>query len=232
MSEEEVSKNIHILPVPLPPPSFEPNPPSSRWKKRGVVIGAVVIVAGAAVDVCLWQRSAGQPAKTEVDGAAPGSGGSRAALKHLDPPPGPATAKVRVAEIARLPSTSHIEIGVLAEKATLVLDGKVTQGSQLKLDVPADQAAHLLEVSAPGFARFRRQVSFAKDLYLSIELVRAPPPARVGARLGAAPVAAKPQKNGRARAMATPTDDFDSPFVPTPAKRPAAAIDETDPYAR
>jgi hypothetical protein len=223
----EVSKNIHNLPTPLPGLSDEAAGSPSKPKKHGLIVVAIVIVAGVAVDVFLWKMTGESSVQSTPQAvAAPDVSANveEQIVSTIAKPPAPI--------IAPLPALSHIEISVQAENAKLTLDGKVVQDHQLKLDVPSDQDPHRLEVSAPGFAPLKRTVSFAKDLYLAIELLRAPPLPRVSAGAGPArtPTAAtKPKKNGRARAAAEPTDEFDSPFVPT--KRPPATIDETDPYA-
>jgi len=225
----EVSKNIHNLPTPLPGLSEDAADGPPKPKKHGLIVVAFVIVAGVAVDVFLWKMTEQSSAETASPAAGPDVPASAQELV------GKATARPAVPIIAPLPALSHIEISVLAENAELMLDGNAVEGNKLELDVPTDQVPHALEVSAPGFAPLKRMVSFAKDLYLVIELQRAAPSRPVAASPSPAPAVAakpaKPQKTGRARTPTEPTDEFGSPFAPTPPKRPTTTIDETDPYA-
>jgi hypothetical protein len=207
----EISRNIHHIPTPLPGLSSDSPEGAPQPKRHGLIVVAAVIVAGVAVDVFLWKTTGEGPAET-----APRAAATDVPASPVEPA-GAVVAKPPVPIIAPLPARSHIEISVPAEKAAPVLDGGAGQGNELKLDVPPDQEPHVLEISAPGFAPLKHTVSFAKDLYLAIELQRT--------------AAAKPKKNGRARAAAEPTDEFGSPFVPTTTKRPPTTIDETDPYA-
>lgn len=231
--ELDVSKNIHVFPIadsplgaPLPGPTSSPPP-----KRHGVIVVTTVVLAGAAIDIFLWKTCGARPAT--VTGATP-------ALIEPAPAalaPEGAGASTHALSVASAPAYSHLEITVQAAQATLMVDGRALAGNPVKLDVPSDHQPHLLEVTAPGFARLSRSLSFARDLDLVIELQRAPPPAPAGATV-APPQPARPARPAarssqptRARTPARRSADTASDPWATSSRRPSSAIDETDPFA-
>lgn len=230
--EVDVSKNIHVFPIttaplelPLPRPTVAaPN------KRHGAIVVTTVVLAGAAIDIFLWKTCGSRPATVTT---APPAMIEPARTTPVVQPDG-AGPNARAMPLLPAPARSHVEITVHAAQATLVLDGKVLDGNPVKLDVASDRQPHLLEVTAPGFARFSRSVSFARDLDLVIELQRAPPPVQADATVAptrAARATARTPQPIRARAPARRNAASAADPWATGSRRSTSAIDEADPYA-
>jgi hypothetical protein len=133
------------------------------------------------------------------------------------------------AEIVRL------EITVEQMDADVSLDGNVLAGHRLNLQFPKDHRIHTVSAAAPGYMPFSQQVSFSRDVTLSISLrrIHREPirPAAVKARPvraesnGKMDGASKGPRPGRHVEPGMSLDD-------SPAPRPGLKdLDERNPYS-
>lgn len=214
----EHSGNIHLFSlVPAAPESKEQAAAPARQTHKGLFVIAAVMVCGVVGNVALWRKSR-EPAVAAQVAALPSEGREKAPSPR-EAPPVPA---LLPPTIAPLPEGCHVEITVQEADAQLVLDGKMAEGNQIKLDVPKDDKLHLVEASAPGFLPFKRSVSYSQDVFLTISLQR---PRGPGSSASKKDVTAGVKLEGKH------ADDQGMSSRSSAARRPASKIDEDDPYA-
>jgi len=225
----ELSGNIHWLS--LDPDSVVPHKTattSSTPKHKGLLAIAIVIVCGIAGNVALWTKSKdrlAKPAQSMTTSPAPSPGQTSLPLaRELS------TSGVLVPEIAPLPEKCHVEITVLEPGAQLFLDGNVAGGNQIKLEVAKEDRLHVVEALGAGFVPFKRSVSFASDVYLTISLQKARSSAHTAAqnrpvRPESRDVTTRVKPDGRS------ADEIGVSSRSTGVRRSTSKIDEEDPYA-
>jgi len=200
----EISENIHLFPTP------DAASQGSSRRKALLVIGAIII-AGVVGNVALW-RSSKPSASSPVPVAIAAPPVASVPEQRLE---NPITAAAH--EIAPLPETARIEITVRPPEAAVTLDGAPAGTNPLTLEVRKDHGKHEVEASAPGFLPFKRTVSFAQDVLLTVELQKAP-------------TGTTSKHRGEVKSRGKTADD--PGMSPRPAaKRPVSNIDESDPYA-
>jgi hypothetical protein len=211
----EHSGNIHLFSlVPDPPGNQAPSPAPAKQKHKGLIVIAAVMVCGVVGNVALWRKSRERAMPTQAMALPAEEHAPTLSAREAPPVPG-----ALAPTIAPLPEGCHVEITVQEAGAQLVLDGNVAAGNQIKLDVPKDDKLHLVEASAPGFLPFKRQVSFARDVFLTIALQK---------QRGSAP---KRELTAGVKLDGKHADDQGMSSRSNVAKRPASKIDEDDPYA-
>jgi hypothetical protein len=211
----EHSGNIHLFSlVPDPPASKAPSATPAKQKHKGLIVIAAVMVCGVVGNVALWRKSRERPKPTQAMALPAEQHAPTLSVREAPPVPG-----ALAPTIAPLPEGCHVEITVKEAGAQLVLDGNVAAGNQIKLDVPKDDKLHLVEASAPGFLPFKRKVSFARDVFLTISLQR---------QRGSAP---KRELTAGVKLDGKHADDQGMSSRSNAVKRPASKIDEDDPYA-
>jgi hypothetical protein len=214
----EHSGNIHLFSlVPGAPESKEQAATPAKQTHKGLVVIAAVMVCGVVGNVALWRKSREHAVAAQA-AALPSEGRERAPSPR-EAPPVPA---LLPPTIAPLPEGCHVEITVQEADARLLLDGKMAEGNQIKLDVPKDDRLHLVEASAPGFLPFKRSVSFSQDVFLTISLQK---PRGPGSSASKKDVTAGVKLEGKH------ADDQGMSSRSSAARRPASKIDEDDPYA-
>jgi hypothetical protein len=184
----------------------EPPRRAPRWQRLlpAAAIGVVIIVGGVVLATRAQRATAPAPA-----------------LAPQAPAPAPVPTPVAVPVAAAVPAApperagggaEFIRVEITAEpvEAELSLDGNVVAGHRLNLDVPRDRGIHVVSAAAPGYIPFNQQVSFSRDVVLTISLRRGhvPAPARPSAHARPTSSEVKPQPEVRA---------------PSPPSAPAAA---------
>jgi hypothetical protein len=136
----------------------------------------------------------------------------------------------------------HIEITVQPAEASLLLDNRVAGGNAIKMDVAKAKTVHVVQARAPGYAPFRKNITYANDIYLDIKLEKVEAPTvQARNKVHPAPVAAPKETKPEVRevktepkpapAAAAPVEDFGMTLQRPATRRPTKRIDETDPYA-
>jgi hypothetical protein len=136
----------------------------------------------------------------------------------------------------------HIEITVQPAEAALLLDNRLAGGNAIKMDVAKAKGFHVVQARAPGYAPFRKTITYANDIYLDIKLEKVEAPA-AQARTKTHPQQLATQKETKpevrevkpetkpAPTAAAPVEDFGMTLQRPATRRPTKRIDETDPYA-
>ena len=192
--------------------------PASRPRSRALlwtaVAGGLVAVAVAAAVLTGGEAPSGPPAA-----AAPGtpgtptSSGSPAAV-GLAPTPPPAVATPVAPAPAVAPAKIRLRFEVEPPQTVITLDGTALAGAEL--EVPRDEAEHLLQFAAPGFIAQEEQIRFDESQRLMVRLK---------------PAARDPKTGARRPRTAEPTEDLseDEAASPRRPQRPER-IDSESPY--
>lgn len=143
----------------------------------------------------------------------------------------------------------HVEITVQPAEASLFLDNRMAGGNAIKMDVAKAKTVHVVQAKAPGYATFKKTISYANDTYLDIKLEKvevAQPRIKARPTPTAVTKEAKPEvkevkepkevkevrsETRPAPAAAAPVEDFGMTLQRPAPRRPTKRIDETDPYA-
>lgn len=169
--------------------------------KRGM-IGAIALIAAAAIGAGIWFVTRPQP-----------------------PPPTVATATPPAGKV-------EISINVSPPNAKVLLDGKPLERNPFVGKFERDGATHMIQAEAPGYGTRSRDVTFDRDLTIEMALVpqaaapaTAPPPTTASAATSE-PTKDKPTK---VIIVAPPTATED-PTKTGGTKKPNRPIDEKNPY--
>jgi eukaryotic-like serine/threonine-protein kinase len=129
-----------------------------------------------------------------------------------------------------------VALSVISKPVTAIieLDGTRLGTTPLLSQQPADERTHLLRLSAPGFQALEQSVAFRSDVYLQLNLDRAPVASRPVPRgkpkpaASAEPTGARPVASTEAQGKATTPPGASVPSNTAQDKR---ALDD-DPYAK
>lgn len=204
---------------------------------------AVVVVAGLFVFFPRGKGKRALPPLAPVVSHSPAA----ATTGAEETPPTKATEAPEIAVEAPRPvpppsGKRHIEITVQPAEAALLLDNRLAGGNAIKMDVARAKTSHVVQARAPGYAPFKKTITYANDIYLDIKLEKVEAPA-VQARTKAHPPQIAAQKETKpevrevkpetrpAPAAAAPVEDFGMTLQRPTTRRPTKRIDETDPYA-
>jgi hypothetical protein len=223
--------------VPATPPPLNPSPskttqvssptdvhlePSAKRKWLMVIVGAAVL---GGLGGFLLPRRGGKPEAQPVPGPA---------IPIPAVPGVPEEGTLGKPEVATAnpedhgkPAVSHIEITVLPAESLLSLDDRTFGGNSIRMNVPRSRTFHLVQARAPGYVPFKRSISFASDVELTIKLSPQPEPAPER------PTAAQAGAQPRVEVKTTPTvpaEDFGMTLQPPARRRPTVKMDESDPY--
>jgi len=205
------------LAAPVLPPSHEPVPAGPRRFSRGrLLVLAAVLVGGSAAAMASWKRFSAAAV------SAPAPRTARAAVASVVKPseaPRPAPAPMPVSSAAPLPETVHLEPRGQGQVQAQIED--------LNADQP-NQAVHPIRAFLPGVdghpnsaqRHARSPVRVGKKAYPP-RVGRKPPP-------DSKPEPAQGQSGPLPKPLAMPGMDLDLPFL----ERPAAPIDDSNPYAQ
>jgi hypothetical protein len=244
-------------PTEASPPVAGPPSPSNG---RVLLILAVALAAGAVVGLFVFYpgskpkgpaHTTARPTSPTPAAPAPAPAPAPAKVEEV-PPPQPAPAPV-VAPSEPPLAKRHVEITVQPAEASLFLDDHAVDSNQIKLDVEKARGTHVVEATAPGHIPYKKTLSFAKDVYLTIKLKKSDgPSAHAGPTLHSPQVVVQSPKNDgkndnkadnksdskyeakndtKAAVTATPAEDFGMNLQRPALRRPTKKIDETDPYA-
>jgi serine/threonine-protein kinase len=200
----------------LPPPPLFPEPSVStaalfappQRSKVPLLIAAGLFVASVGMFVAsahLFIRPASSPEKPRA---------SSAAAETISEPPA-ATATAAPARSAVAPAEAEVQLRVKAapSSARISIDGSPVIGNPFSGKRPLDGKTHTIRVEAPGHEPKTEEVTFDKDVYISLELHRS---TSTGWQAPVVPVAPRTQ-----------------PLPPAPKPTPTAGkpgIDTDSPY--
>lgn len=213
---------------------------------RGFVVAGAVAVAIVAGLFVFFPRGKGKrtlppppPAVSTSPVAAPVA--PQEIPTEVAEAPGPAVAVPRPDPPAT--GKRRIEITVQPAEASLLLDNRLAGGNAIKMDVPKAKTPHVVQARAPGYAPFKKIITYANDIYLDIKLEKieastAQPRTRAYSPTAASrePKETKPEvrevKNDPkpTPAAVAPVEDFGMTLQRPATRRPTKRIDETDPY--
>jgi hypothetical protein len=209
------------------PATPEPALESNKRTVKHVLVSALVAAGLAATIVVLWRlanRPVVDPASvTSVRATVPAEVKAQASPPHemLAPPP----TRVPTAE------TSHLRISVRQPQATLTLDDGAVEGNLLDADVAKDVKIHVVFATAPGFLPQKKIVRFANDVYLDIDLRKAPAPPRGAAKRRSLQSVAKARTEPKVDTPSKQAEEFGMTLERPTTRRLGKKIDEKDPYA-
>ncbi len=138
------------------------------------------------------------------------------------------------------PGKRRIEITVQPAEASLLLDNRLAGGNAIKMDVPKAKTPHVVQARAPGYAPFRKVITYANDIYLDIKLEKVEAPTAQPRTKTYSPTAAPKETKPEVKEVKTdpkpapaavaPVEDFGMTLQRPAIRRPTKRIDETDPY--
>jgi hypothetical protein len=213
---------------------------------RGFVVAGAIAVAVVAGLFVFFPRGKGKRAVPPVKPVIPTSPAQGRAGSEEKPTAKPAEAPEITVEPPRPepppPGKRHIEITVQPAEAALLLDNRMAGGNAIKMDVTKAKTVHVVQARAPGYAPFRKTITYANDIYLDIKLEKVEAPAVQSRAKAHPPQVAVPKETKPevkevkpetkpAPAVAAPVEDFGMTLQRPAARRPTKRIDETDPYA-
>jgi hypothetical protein len=205
---------------------------AARRNKRKLKVLAVAAAAaiGVGASVVVFWKVANKP----VDNLSPTTTVPTPVISPMKTEPVPASRHTATPTPRKpsAPDISHIQIRVRQTKATLTLDEGAVEGNRLEADVAKDQKIHVLSASAPGYISVKKIVSFAKDVYLEIDLKKAPPSPRGMAKRHPTQPAAKAKADPRSDSPPKQVEEYGMTLErPTIRRPPNKKMDEKDPYA-
>jgi len=214
--------------TPLPPPasapaSVPPLPaaPASAGFLRGWRLSALslVLIAGVTAVVSFTMRSQSSRARTLIETS------TAAHTSEPEPEPEPEPAP-------KPPATVQLAIAVEPKHASITLDGRPLAPNPYRAEQHRDDREHALIVSAPGYAAYRKTLSFEADVTLALQLEKLHVEERPARSEGRVAPASVPRTAARQNRMARRDSE---PYIdlPAPKRSPRSApeLDKSDPWA-
>jgi hypothetical protein len=187
------------------------------WIK--LIVGAAVV---GGLGGLLLPHPKGKPAKPDQSVVAPPAVPETPEQVHPQPEIAAPTGSAKS-------TVSHIDITVLPTGGSLFLDDKQVNGNAIHLTVPRSNTLHVVQAKVAGYVPFKRNITYASDVNLTIRLPREPE--IVATKSPAPPVIAQPPRvEVKAPPVAPPTEEFGMDMQRPPIKRPSRRVDENDPY--